>query len=401
MHIARRMAEIAPFHVMELMARAKELEAQGRDIVHMEVGEPDFPTPAPIIEAAQRFIATGNVHYTHALGLPALREAIAGYYQQRHGVAVSPGRIVVTAGASAALLLALGVLTDPEDGWLLTDPGYPCNRHFIRFCEGRPQAIAVTAKDNWQPTADQVERAWTAQTRGLLLASPSNPTGTLIAPSRLAALFEVVARRGGSLVMDEIYHGLTYGCEAQTALALTDRAFVINSFSKYFGMTGWRLGWLVVPPGYEQEVGKLAQNLYISPPAPAQHAALAAFRPETIAILEARREEFRARRDRLLPGLRQLGFEIAAEPVGAFYLYADVSQLTDDSHRLALDLVEQAGVAATPGLDFGTRMPERFMRFAYTANEARLVEGLRRIEHFLEKYNGRGDPKDRRARNSS
>lgn len=385
MHIARRMAEIAPFHVMELMARAKGLEAGGRDIVHMEVGEPDFPTPEPIVEAAQRFIATGNVHYTNALGLPALREAIAGFYRERYGVAVSPERIVVTAGASAALLLALGVLTDPGDEWLLADPGYPCNRHFVRFCEGHPVCIPVSAIDDWQPTADQVAAAWSARTRGLLVASPSNPTGTLIEPARLTALFQTVVGRGGTLLVDEIYHGLTYGCEAQTALALSDQVFVINSFSKYFGMTGWRLGWLVVPPGYERGVEKLAQNLYISPPAPAQHAALAAFRPDTIAILEARRAEFQARRDLLLPGLRRLGFEIAAEPRGAFYLYADVSRLTDDSHRFALDLIEQAGVAATPGLDFGRQAPERHMRFAYTVGVERLAEGLARVARFLEK----------------
>jgi aspartate/methionine/tyrosine aminotransferase len=383
MHIARRMAEIEPFHVMDLMARAKALEAQGRSIIHMEVGEPDFPTPAPVVAAAQRFIADGGVFYTAALGLPALREAIAGYYAERYGVEVSPARIVVTAGASAALLLALGVLIDPGDELLLADPGYPCNRHFVRMFEGRARAIAVDARSNYQPTSAQVAEHWCAATRGLLVASPSNPTGTLLEPTHLAALWQAVRERGGTLLVDEIYHGLTYGPAAQTALALADDIFVVNSFSKYFGMTGWRLGWLVVPEGYVREVEKLAQNLYISPSAPAQHAALAAFAPETIAILEQRRAEFQARRDLLLPGLAKLGFEIPVAPLGAFYVYAGMGDLAADSFKFALELVEQAGVAATPGLDFGANASERHMRFAYTVTQEKLAEGLARIGRFV------------------
>lgn len=383
MHIAKRMADIAPFHVMDLMARAKALEAQGRSVIHMEVGEPDFPSPAPIVAAAQRFIADGGVFYTHALGLPLLREAIAGYYAERYGVEVSPARIVVTAGASAALLLALGVLIDPGDELLLADPGYPCNRHFVRLFEGRPRAIAVDAASGYQPTPQQVAAAWSPATRGLLVASPSNPTGTLLDRAQLAALADTVRTRGGTLLVDEIYHGLTYGIEAPTALALADDIFVVNSFSKYFGMTGWRLGWLVVPEGYVRDVEKLAQNLYIAPSAPAQYAALAAFAPETIAVLEARRGEFQARRDILLPGLASLGFDIPAVPQGAFYVYAGMGKLAPDSFKFALDLVEQAGVAATPGLDFGVNAPERHMRFAYTVTGEKLSEGIRRIGAFL------------------
>ncbi len=354
MSIARRMTDIAPFHVMELMARAKALEAHGRDIVHMEVGEPDFPTPQPIIEAAQRFIASGQVHYTHALGLPQLREAIACFYQERYGVAVAPERIVVTAGASGALLLALGVLIDRDDEVLLADPGYPCNRHFVRALEGRAVPIPVDASTAYQPTAEQVAAHWSSRTRAVLVATPANPTGTLMALPQLAALRDVIRARGGTLLVDEIYHGLTYGCDAETALALGDDLFVINSFSKYFGMTGWRLGWLVAPPQCVREIEKLAQNLFISPSAPAQYAALAAFRPETLEILEARRVEFERRRDMLLPGLRVLGFEIRTEPRGAFYVYADSSRLADDSFDLAERLLDEAGVAATPGLDFGS-----------------------------------------------
>ena len=383
MNAATRMAAIEPFHVMELMAKARALEAQGRSIIHMEVGEPDFPTPQPVIEAAQRFIAGGQVFYTHALGLPQLREAIAGFYATRYGVAVDPGRIVVTAGASGALLLALGALVSPGDEWLLTDPGYPCNRHFVRLLEGVPRAIAVDATTAYQPTAEKVGAGWTAKTRGLLVASPNNPTGTLIEPERMVSLWQAVKARGGTMIVDEIYHGLTYGTDARTALEISDDIIVVNSFSKYFGMTGWRLGWLVVPPGMVRDVEKLAQNLFISPSAPAQHAALAAFAPDTLSILDARRVEFRARRDLLLPGLRALGFRIDAEPQGAFYIYAGIGDLGRDSFALAGQLIEHAGVAATPGLDFGANAPDRHMRFAYTVAAEKLADGLARMERYF------------------
>jgi aspartate/methionine/tyrosine aminotransferase len=383
MNISARMAQIAPFHVMELMARAQALEAQGRSVIHLEVGEPDFPTAAPILEAAQRFLSGGHVHYTAALGLRELREAISSLYHTRYGLDVSPGRIVVTAGASGALLLALGVLVDPGDEWLLPDPGYPCNRHFVRLFEGNPVPLAVRASSNFQPSAAQLDAHWTAGTRGLMVASPSNPTGTLLDFDTMAELAKAVAARGGTLLVDEIYHGLTYGAEARSALEISDDVFVINSFSKYFGMTGWRLGWLVAPQRYVREIEKLAQNLYIAPSTVAQHAALAAFQPETIALLESRRHEFSLRRDILLPGLRKLGFRIAAEPQGAFYVYADSNALADDSFSLAEKLLTGAGVAATPGLDFGSNAPESHMRFAYTVDRSQIEEGLARMAKFL------------------
>lgn len=381
--VAARMAEIEPFHVMELLAKAKALEAQGRDIVHMEVGEPDFPTPAPIIEAAQRFIATGDVHYTPALGLPKLREAIARFYQDRYGVEVEPERIVVTAGASGALLLALGALINPGDEVLMADPGYPCNRHFVRCFEGKARAIPVDASTAYQPSADMIRAHWTDRCRAALLATPANPTGTVIAPAELAAIRRAVAECGGVLLVDEIYHGLTYGLDAETALGLGDDVFVINSFSKYFGMTGWRLGWLVVPRDYVRDIEKLAQNLFIAPSTPAQHAALAAFGDDTREVLETRREAFRQRRDVLLPGLRSIGFSVLTEPLGAFYIYADSSRYAADSFVLANRLVAEAGVAATPGLDFGRHAPERHMRFAYTVATERIEVGLERLERFL------------------
>lgn len=385
MTVARRMQEISPFQVMELMARAQELERQGRDIVHMEVGEPDFPTPAPVIAAAQAFLTTGKVFYTPALGLPELREAISRYYRERYGCAVPAERIVITTGASAALLMALSVLVDRDEEWLLPDPGYPCNANFVHLLEGQVKRVATLAEHGFQPTATQVRDAWTPRTRGLLLASPANPTGTLIEPAQLAELHALVREKGGTLLVDEIYHGLTYGCDAASACGLSDDIFVINSFSKYFGMTGWRLGWLVVPPAYVREVEKLAQNLYISPPTLSQHAALASFTADNLEILESRRHEFAHRRDVLYTGLKQLGFSLAAPPQGAFYLYANIAQLADDSHVLARELLEHAGVAATPGLDFGSQEARRHMRFAYTTEVARIEEGLKRIKRFIER----------------
>lgn len=385
MTAAKRMEGIAPFHVMELMAQAQALEAQGRDIIHMEIGEPDFPTPQPIIEAAQRFISGGQVFYTHALGLPQLRQAIAGFYATRYGVSVDPARIIVTSGASGALMLALGALISPGDEWLLTDPGYPCNRHFVRLFEGVPRSIDVDASSGFQATAAKVGAGWTAQTKGLLVASPNNPTGTLIEPAQLSQLWQTVSARGGTMIVDEIYHGLTYGTDARTALEISDEIIVINSFSKYFGMTGWRLGWLVVPPWLVRDVEKLAQNLYIAPSTPAQHAALAAFAPETLRILEARRHEFSARRDLLLPGLKQLGFRIDTQPQGAFYIYADIGDLGQDSFSLASELLEHAGVACTPGLDFGANAPERHLRFAYTVAAEKLSQGLARLDAYFNK----------------
>jgi aspartate/methionine/tyrosine aminotransferase len=377
------MADIQPFHVMEILRRARELEAAGRDVIHMEVGEPDFPTPAPICQAASRFIATGQVHYTAALGLPALREAIARFYLERFGAQVDPARVVVTPGASGALMLALAATTDPGREWLIPDPGYPSNRHLVRSFEGRPKALPVDAASAFQPTPAQVAAAWGPATLGLMVASPANPTGTVLAPGELQALAQVVRAHRGLLLVDEIYQGLTYGIPATTVLQLFDDAFVVNSFSKYFGMTGWRLGWMVVPEGYMRAVERLAQHFFIAPSSVAQHAALAAFEPATLAILEERRAAFQLRRDALLPALRRLGFTVAAEPNGAFYLYADVSGVTEDSAALARRLIEEAGVAVTPGLDFGDHAPRQHLRIAYTTEIPRLLEAVARMERML------------------
>lgn len=383
--LARRMSDIAPFHVMELLRRAHELEASGHDVIHMEVGEPDFPTPAPIVEAANRFIATGHVRYTPALGLPALREAIARDYHDRLGTDVEPERIIVTPGASGALMLVLAATTDPGDAWLLPDPGYPCNRHLVRSFEGVPQALPVSSADRYQPTPASIDQAWHERVRGLIVATPSNPTGTLLNATELQALRAKVRERGGLIVVDEIYQGLSYDVAPHTVLAGggSEDTFVVNSFSKYFGMTGWRLGWLVAPREYVRELEKLAQHFFISPSTPAQHAARAAFAPATREILEARRAAFDERRKALLPALREVGFRVDAEPEGAFYIYADLSDLADDSEAFARRLIEEAFVAATPGIDFGDNQPRTHLRFAYTTGTPRLIEGVERIHRML------------------
>lgn len=380
---AARLAKIAPFHVVELLTRARQLEAEGRDIIHMEVGEPDFPTPEPISRAACAAINAGRTLYTQALGLPELRQAISAFYQTRYGVCVPASRIAVTNGASGALNLAFACLADPGSEWLLTDPGYPCNRHILRAYEGQAVSLPVGPESNYQPTPAQVDSGWTEQTAGLLLASPANPTGTLLTPAEISALADTCRRRGGHFLVDEIYHGLTYETDAPTACAAGDDIWVIQSFSKYFQMTGWRLGWMVIPEPYVRDVEKLAQNLVLCPSTPAQYGALAAFNPETLAILEARRAEFRRRRDFLAPALEQIGFRVTARPEGAFYLYCDSSALAEDSFTLAKDLLEKAGVAATPGLDFGSNAPEKHIRFAYTTDVERLAEATRRLAHYF------------------
>jgi aspartate/methionine/tyrosine aminotransferase len=362
-HLAARMAGIAPFHVMDILARAQALEAAGRDIIHLEIGEPDFATPAPIVEAGVAALRAGHTHYTGALGLPALREAIAGFYATSWQVTVDPARVVVTPGASGALLLALGLLAGPGDEVLMADPGYPCNRHFARFCDAHAVSVPVDADSGFQLTLESIERHATPATRAVLIASPANPTGTSISSGELARIHDWCAAKGVALIVDEIYLALTYDGSEHSA-ARWDDVFVVNSFSKYFQMTGWRLGWLVAPAWALPDLERLVQNLFLAAPTPAQYAALAAFSPATLDELEARKAELRDRRDFLLPALRQRGFAIPIQPHGAFYLYADCSAHTDDSFHFAQALLEQAGVAVTPGLDFGQHQPPRYLRIA-------------------------------------
>ena len=381
--LARRAGRIAPFEVMEVLAHAQRLQAAGRDVIHLEVGEPDFPTPEPIVRAATEALASEPMFYTPALGLPQLRDAIARFYDERFGVALPADRIVVTAGSSAALLLALGLVLEVGDDALIGDPGYPCNRHFVSFVDAEPVLVPTDASTDYQVTAGLLADAWTGRTRAVIAASPSNPTGTIIPRAEWGRIIELCRVRGATLVADEIYQGLVYGREPETVLSLTDDVIVVNSFSKYFQMTGWRLGWLVVPDGAAREIEKLAQNLFICASTPAQHAALAAFAPETIDILESRRAELERRRDLLLAALPEIGFSVRATPDGAFYVYCDVGGITDDSFAFARRVIDETAVAITPGRDFGVAAPARHMRIAYTQPLPRLDEAVDRIRRML------------------
>ncbi len=380
---ARRVAEIEPFYVVEVLSRATELAASGRDIVHLAAGEPDFATAAPIIEAGRAALAEGHTYYTQASGMPVLREALSAFYASEYGLDIPPGRIMVTAGASGALLLISALLMNPGDGMLMTDPGYPCNRHFLRLVEGEGQLIPVTAASNYQLDPGLVAAHWQANTIGAMVASPANPTGTVLSREDLAGLSREVRARHGYLVVDEIYHGLGYGLRTPSVLEVDPDAFVINSFSKYFGMTGWRLGWLVAPEAAVREMEKIAQNLFISLSTVAQHAALAAFEPGTRDILDERREIFRQRRDYLLPAVQSLGFDVPCTPQGAFYIYADAGRHTDDSKAFCLRLLEDHGVALTPGLDFGHYHADRHLRFSYTTGMERLETAVERLAAVL------------------
>jgi aspartate/methionine/tyrosine aminotransferase len=380
---ARRVGSVEPFRVVEVMQKAWALEATGRHVVHLEVGEPDFGTPAPVVEAAARAIAGGRVHYTPALGTTELREAISGYYEERFGIDLPARRIVITTGASGALLLALAATVDAGDEVLLTDPGYPCNRNFARLCGATPTSVPVGPTSAYQFTADLVGRRWGPQTRSVLLATPSNPTGTLVPPDELRRIVAEANDRGGVAYVDEIYGELVYNTEPATVLSQTYDVFVVNSFSKTFGMTGWRLGWLVCPDWALPGIEALAQNLYISPPAPAQSGAVAAFTAEVWAEVARRRKAFADRRDLLVAGLERLGFGLPVIPDGAFYVYAECDRFGADSAALAEHVLTGAGVAVTPGVDFGTFGAERHLRFSYTTSAEMIELALERMGRLL------------------
>ncbi len=379
-----RVKAIQPFYVMDILARARELQAQGRDIIHMEVGEPDFPTPQPVVEAGRRALAEGRTRYTPALGIPELREAVSAWYRERFGIEVPAARIVITPGSSTGLQMLISAIADSGDRILLPDPGYPCNRNFVKLFDAEPLSLPMAMENGWVPVPQQIREHWKARTRALIIATPSNPTGSVLSLEQIGAISRTVSELDGALVVDEIYQGLSYDVEPVTALSLdTDNLFIVNSFSKYFGMTGWRLGWLVVPEAWIPVMDRLAQNLYLSAPTIAQYAALAAMQPATVAILEERRAAFHARRDFLYPALEQLGFGLAAKPRGAFYLYADCSGLTGDSFVFCERMLEEAGVAITPGKDFGFNEPQRYVRFAYTTSVERMQLAVERLEQAI------------------
>ncbi len=368
---------------MELLARARAAEAQGRDIVHMEMGEPDFPAPPAVVAAAHKALEQDLTHYSPALGLPQLREAISGFYLHRYGLEVASHRIIVTPGSSGALQLVMAALLDAGDEILMPDPSYPCNRQIATALGARTIMIPASAETAYQPSPSNVSAAWTERTRALMLATPSNPCGSVLDLNALKSLSNAARAGGGHLVVDEIYHGLTYGIDLPCALEADEGAYVINSFSKYFGMTGFRLGWLVAPSESVPAFERLAQNLFISASTLAQHAALAAFEPDTIELLEQRRLEFGRRRDFLLPALRELGFGIPRVPEGAFYIYADASRFTEDGEAFAHELLDKTGVVITPGIDFGSHQASHHVRFAYSSSLPRLEEGVNRLHKFL------------------
>ena len=386
---AERVRKIEPFRVMDIVARAAALEADGHDVVHMEVGEPDFPTPGAIVKAGQKALTAGKTKYTTAQGLPELRECISQQYMDWYGISIDPSRIFVTTGGSAALLLVTAMLLNVDEGFLMTDPGYPCNRHFLHAFEAEPQLVPVTADDHFQLTPALIERHWKDNTRGALIASPANPTGAVIARKDLEQIANAIKERNGYLVVDEIYHGLVYGDVAQdSVLSIDPSAFVVNSFSKYFGMTGWRLGWMVVPPDAVKIAEKLSQNLFICPSSVAQYAALGAFSTDAKNEMERNKAEFKKRRDFLVPALRKLGFGVPLMPEGAFYVYAKLPAGLGSSEAFAQSLLEQHHVAITPGTDFGTYLAEDYARFSYSQDLETLKKGVERITLALEHNRG-------------
>jgi aspartate/methionine/tyrosine aminotransferase len=392
MKLARRLDHIEPFYVMACAKAAQEIArspecdpAQGGErMLYLNIGEPDFTAPAPVIAAAEAALHAGRTQYTEAVGLPALRQALSRWYAERWGVDVPARRIVVTAGASAGLQLVCQALFEAGDEVLMPDPSYPCNRHFVAATGARARLVPTTAASRFQLDAAAVRANWQPQTRGVLLATPSNPTGTSIAPAELARIAEAVREKDGICIVDEIYQGLGYdpafeGC----ALRLGEDVISINSFSKYFSMTGWRLGWLVLPEALVEPVERLAQNLYICASAVAQHAAIACFDRESLAECEARRAAFRARRDYIVPALQRLGLDVPVVPDGAFYVWADCRAYADDSWDFAMRMMKQAHVALTPGKDFGPAHAKAHVRLSFATALPELEETVRRLAREL------------------
>lgn len=379
--MAKRAHQIAPFHVMRILQQARELETQGRSIIHMEIGEPDFASPETVIRAGKQALNDKRTHYTAANGLPELRAAIANEYSDQ--VTIDAQRIIVTPGASGALQLVMAMLLDPADGIMMADPGYPCNRHIASLYNADVQAVAVNEETNYQLSAELVESSWQDNTRVVLIASPSNPTGTLISSQQLSKIYQLVQSKGAHLIVDEIYHGLVYNQQVSSALVCGNQLFVINSFSKFFGMTGWRIGWLVVPDEYIEVANRLAQNMFLAAPTISQYAALAALAADTRQELIRRRDIFHQRRDILVPLIEQAGFKVRTQPDGAFYVYADCSAISGDSMSLCDTLLHDAGVAITPGEDFGSNNSKGYVRFSYANTVENLQEGMRRIQQAI------------------
>ena len=388
--LATRNQHIAAFQTMELVKEAQALETAGRSVIHMSIGEPDFTAPEPVQAALQQALTEGRSQYTPALGIRQLREAIAEHYKQTEGLDVDPACIIITAGASAALTLACLALVNPGDEVLLTDPSYPCNRHFIAAANGIPKPVPVGIDSRFQLNANMIRDQWTAATRGALIASPANPTGTSMVWSDLCECLDTVRERHGFVIVDEIYQGLRYGDPSagilegpRSARHAREDLVICNSFSKTFHMTGWRLGWLIVPQAWVADFEKLQQNLFICPSALAQHAAIACFDPESLEIIKARKQQFKDRRDVMLTGLRRLGFEVPITPDGAFYVWANVQRFGMDSSLFTRRMLYEAGVSIVPGADFGSNAPQDWVRFSYATPVELIEEALSRIENWV------------------
>ena len=376
--IASRAVEIPPFIVMDVLERAAAMERQGMDVVHLEVGEPDFDTPACIVEACLRAMREGRTHYTHSLGTPELREAICEHYHQRYGVGVSPDRVVITAGTSPGLFLAFAALLEPGDQVVLSNPHYACYPHFVRFLQGEPVFVNVEEEEGFQYRPERIEELLTPRTKAILINSPSNPTGNLLDAGRMAS----IAQLGPLIVSDEIYHGLVYEGKEHSILEFTDRAIVLNGFSKLYAMTGWRLGYLILPPEFVRPIQKIHQNFFISANDFVQWAAITALR-EAHEDVERMRRTYNERRLVMLQGLRELGFGVTVEPTGAFYVLANAKRFSQDSYGLAFDILERARVGVAPGIDFGTHA-EGYLRFSYAASRERIEEGMARLGRYLQ-----------------
>ena len=392
MKLARRLDHIEPFYVMECAKAAQQIAASpacdpaqgGERMIFLNIGEPDFTAPPLVQEAAERAIRAGRTQYTEAMGLPALREALSAWYAQRFGLAIPARRIMITAGASAALQLACLALFEAGDEVLMPDPSYPCNRHFVAAAEAVARLLPTGPEQRFQLDAAAVAQAWGPATRGVLLASPSNPTGTSIHPDEMRRIDHLVQGHGGVSIVDEIYLGLSYDdAFGHSALEHGEDIVSINSFSKYFSMTGWRLGWMVLPPELVAPVEKLAQNLYICPSTVAQQAALACFDDESMAEYERRRAEFRRRRDFVVPALQALGLQVPVVPDGAFYAWADCSAFSSSSWDFCFDMMKRAHVALTPGRDFGPHAAERYLRLSFASSMAELDQALQRLARVL------------------
>ena len=375
--------KINPFHVMDILARCKQMEAQGQDVVHMEIGEPDFSTPQPIIEKGISVLQQKNTRYTSAQGLYELRESISRYYEAKFSNQVGSEQIIITPGASGALQLVLASLLQEKQKLMLCDPTYPCNRNVSRLFGADIVSVPVDHATEFQLNVQLVKRHWCDSIAAVLIASPSNPTGTICKLRDLLEIADFLATKNKYLIVDEIYQGLTYSGDNSSVAASRKNIFVLNSFSKYFGMTGWRVGWLVAPKTHIDELDAIAQNTYLATSTISQYAALAAFESETISILEQRRQVFQKRRDLVCDLLADLGIEVPVIPQGAFYIYADVSKYTNDSFSFCKQLLEEKAVAITPGCDFGDYRANYFVRFAYTTSEERLALGIQRLREFI------------------